>query len=105
MNTPIINGHLFLFIGGTRDGQRLPADLRATSVELPMPGVDRTRPGIPVPTEIYQRMRWTQETEDFDVFALRGISGNSILRALIANYVTPAKPVPASPSGKRKAKP
>lgn len=91
----IIDGPKILFIGGTRDGDRLP-DTGKLQVELPLPGAKPARKGAPVPTEIYTRSQLTGETEAFQFYVLRGVSGNSAVRALIENY-------PARQPAERKA--
>lgn len=89
----------YLFIGGSRDGMRIGVpnyrQHEPMSVELPAlaakagpaPGPRRKNP--PQPTEFYVRMQFSGETEAFVVFVLKGVSGNSVLRALIEGYGRP----------------
>lgn len=80
----------FLFLGGTRDGERLPVQQPGqalpASVELPLGPKPPKGTRGPRPTEIYQIMRFSGETDSFFLYALKGISGNSALRALIECY-------------------
>lgn len=80
----------YLFIGGERDGERLrvPPDRRSVELEMRQdrPKGKAMRARHPVPTELYDRMRFTGETEAYDVFVLRGLNGNVVMRALIECY-------------------
>lgn len=80
----------FLFIGGLRDGERLPVPEQGgrlpASVELPMPGKRTKGTRGPLPSEIYERIQIHGETVSFDIFRLKGVSGNSVMRALVDCY-------------------
>ncbi len=82
-----------LFIGGSRDGEFIGVPLDRAWVELPFR--NSPRGGGPQPTEIYFRRQFNGETESHDVFILKGVSGNTAMRALIANY-RPQPPIPAA---------
>lgn len=83
----------FLFIGGSRDGQLIdvPEDRRLAELEVRQERVKGRRLAHPAPTELYERMEFCGEPAKFHVFALRGLSGDVVLRALIACYTPPTR--------------
>lgn len=75
----------YLFVGGSRDGQWVDVPIDQRIAELRVLGEKKVR-GRLMPTEIYRKLRFTGETLEFYIFALDGVSGNTVLHALIQNY-------------------
>lgn len=81
----------YLFIGGSRDGERIGVPPGSQRVDLPDRRAERLKPGkvlYPEPTEIYKRVSVTGETaaDRFEFFAHKDLNGNDIMRALIECY-------------------
>lgn len=78
----------YLFVGGTRDGQRIMVD--KPQVKLP---INRVRspfePFLPCDTEIYVAVRLFRDNgncEEFVVYALAGMRPSDVLNLLIQRY-------------------
>lgn len=94
----------YLFMGGSRDGERIGVPPGAQKVDLPDRRSERLKPNkvlYPEPTEIYRRVSVTGETasDRFEFFAHKDLNGNDIMRALIECYqrVPQAKLAAAAP--------
>lgn len=82
----------YLFIGGSRDGQRMAVEKE--NIDLPVTENDHAVYGeikstVGIKWEHYRSFRIGGEVCEFVVYALAELSPDDILRTLLAKYGTP----------------
>lgn len=85
----------YLFIGGTHDGEWLGADRPTVAVsKTTYPAAVDLNPAVEVfeaeafETETYEAQLFAGNSRRFIVYALRGISADEVVEALIKGYLT-----------------
>jgi len=87
-----VTEELFLFIGGSHDGERRTIHDRSSIIEVvkydPQPVDFIGPPSLSYETEVYEAFPLAAEKHRFTVYVLKGIRPHEVMIALISNYPT-----------------